>query len=32
VRLVLLRALGDAVVSGDYDEAALLGTLRAQVA
>lgn len=32
VRLILLRALGDAVVSGDYDERALLGTLQAQVA
>jgi 3-dehydroquinate synthase len=32
VRLVLLEAVGRAVVTGDYDEAALLGTLREQVA
>jgi 3-dehydroquinate synthase len=32
VRLVLLKRLGEAVVTGDYDERALLGTLQAQVA
>ncbi len=32
VRLVLLKRLGEAVVTGDYDERALLGTLQSQVA
>jgi 3-dehydroquinate synthase len=32
LRLVLLRRIGEAVVTGDYAEAALLDTLRAQVA
>jgi 3-dehydroquinate synthase len=32
VRLVLLKRVGEAVVTGDYDEQALLGTLQAQVA